>query len=592
MNKRHFTVVIGSKEHGLYVSSTPSSAAKKVVSKLCSSNKSKKVEFYLREITQGSKKKTYGPYLGEMKKLKTPIELKGRIIRYETIVHLKKNMKGGLYKCADNKKIIGELCVDDESGKYLGKLKCEIECYEEKLSLELNAWRELFAWSADNLPNNPIYCKGGSALGLEVLKTFLNKEPSKHNDYLGVNLLKHKFNDFIALNLIKDWDFTMIMSEEEKRRFIEKAEKLDIQNQGQTISILRYKKGLQIGDDYLLELSVKTEQLLSDLELPLTNLKFEVNSTNINLLFEIVVMFINDDINLHKMRENLNQLLNPIIVNGEDLVNSIENGLYVIKDSSKIETAGLSSNLLAIIDESLLSLRNNQNNQNNINPLTIKQFLITQISEPDRLFLRFFQKNLQKSKKITQFYLDNGIPLPNWLINEKVLKKILEKIYSFLDYLNLYINSKIIIPEELFNIAKDNSKKIKQIIREFIENMETLFININLTRLQNTKIDKNLIEKLIPIDTFLKLKKLSLDLRKNKENKIPEHIKKIKEEAKRKKLELGIINTEPKFDYSFYLPGGNGKYLDFLRYFLNNILENNKSINNNLRNNNSFFYYL
>ena len=54
MNKRHFTVVIGSKEHGLYVSSTPSSAAKKAVSKLCASNKSKKVEFYLREITQGS----------------------------------------------------------------------------------------------------------------------------------------------------------------------------------------------------------------------------------------------------------------------------------------------------------------------------------------------------------------------------------------------------------------------------------------------------------------------------------------------------------------------------------------------------------
>jgi hypothetical protein len=99
MDKRHFTVVEKSgKEHGLYVSSTPSSAAKKAVSKLCSSNKSKKVEFYLREITQGSNKKTYGPYVGEMKKLKTPIELKGRVIRYETIVHLKKvkkSMKGG-----------------------------------------------------------------------------------------------------------------------------------------------------------------------------------------------------------------------------------------------------------------------------------------------------------------------------------------------------------------------------------------------------------------------------------------------------------------------------------------------------------------
>jgi len=93
MDKRHFTVVIGSKEHGLYISSKPSSAAKKVVSKLCASNKSKKVEFSLREITQGSKKKTYGPYVGEMKKLKKPIELKGRIIRYDIKVHLKKRKR-------------------------------------------------------------------------------------------------------------------------------------------------------------------------------------------------------------------------------------------------------------------------------------------------------------------------------------------------------------------------------------------------------------------------------------------------------------------------------------------------------------------
>jgi len=59
-SKRHFTVVMGDKEHGLYVSSTPSSAARKAVTKLCASNKSKKVEFHIREITQGSKKKTYG----------------------------------------------------------------------------------------------------------------------------------------------------------------------------------------------------------------------------------------------------------------------------------------------------------------------------------------------------------------------------------------------------------------------------------------------------------------------------------------------------------------------------------------------------
>ena len=87
-SKRHFTVVMGGKEHGLYVSSTPSSAARKAVTKLCTANKSKKVEFYMREITQDSKKKTYGPYEGYIEKLKEPIELKGRVIKYKPVAKL------------------------------------------------------------------------------------------------------------------------------------------------------------------------------------------------------------------------------------------------------------------------------------------------------------------------------------------------------------------------------------------------------------------------------------------------------------------------------------------------------------------------
>ena len=101
-SKRHFTVVMGGKEHGLYVSSTPSSAAKKAVTKLCAANKSKKVEFEIREITQGSKKKTYGPYEGHIEKLKEPIELKGRVIKYKPVAKLsgksgvkKGGMRGG-----------------------------------------------------------------------------------------------------------------------------------------------------------------------------------------------------------------------------------------------------------------------------------------------------------------------------------------------------------------------------------------------------------------------------------------------------------------------------------------------------------------
>ena len=98
-SKRHFTAVIDSNEYGIYVSSTPSSAAKKVVSKLCANNKNKKVKFSIRETTRDSNKKVYGPYIGYMQKLDKPIELEGRVIRYKPIAKLKKKsrkMKGGV----------------------------------------------------------------------------------------------------------------------------------------------------------------------------------------------------------------------------------------------------------------------------------------------------------------------------------------------------------------------------------------------------------------------------------------------------------------------------------------------------------------
>ena len=636
MDKRHFTVVIGSKEHGLYVSSTPSSAAKKAVSKLCASNKSKKVEFCLREITQGSKKKTYGPYLGEMKKLKTPIELKGRIIRYETIVKLKKvknNMKGGLFKCADDTRKIKELCVDDESGKYEHKDECETYCLDQKLNTELTAWKSLFKWCLENLPNNPIYCKGGSALGLEVLKSILNKDPSK-------------YQDFLSLNLIKDWDFTVFMSEEDRERFIKHVTHKDLPDNlrfnvdGKKITMIRFNNALMIGDDYLLELSAKIDQTLDDLELPLTNLKFEVNSNNIGLFFEIVKIYVKNDIKLEKMLEILNELLNKILVNGVELVDSIENGLYTITDPRKISTAGLSDELLGIMDKSVgisnrapngysnnrgsnnsapIGYSNNRGSNNrslnniglngysnnrvstnigpnrysnnrgsansvpikmeSINPLTMKQFLITQFSQPDRLFLRFFNKNVKKSIKIREFYENNGIPLPPWLIDERILEEILLKIDRFLDEFNKYIESQIEITEEFLNNPKPFFKK-------FIDKMDYLFKKINLSnlRLNNPLIDLRLVAKLIPMNIFEKLKEKSFEKREASNlaflDKIVNKSRRNLVEASKKKKR----NTDAKnFNYTIFLPTGekstgksnqnnvNHVYDHFLRTFLSKI---------------------
>jgi hypothetical protein len=70
------------------------------VSKLCATDKKKKVEFCLREITQGSKKKTYGPYLGHIEKLKKKIELQGRVIEHLPVALLKPKIsskKGGVF---------------------------------------------------------------------------------------------------------------------------------------------------------------------------------------------------------------------------------------------------------------------------------------------------------------------------------------------------------------------------------------------------------------------------------------------------------------------------------------------------------------
>lgn len=93
--KRHFTAVVGNKEQGLYNSYNPSSAARKAVSKLCADDKKRQVEFYIRETTQDSNKKTYGPYLGYVKKLKEPIQLEGRVIKYAPVAKLSKNVEEG-----------------------------------------------------------------------------------------------------------------------------------------------------------------------------------------------------------------------------------------------------------------------------------------------------------------------------------------------------------------------------------------------------------------------------------------------------------------------------------------------------------------
>ena len=119
-SKRNFTTVIGNKEQGTYVSSSPSSAARKAVSKLCADDKKRKIQFSIREITQGSKKKTYGPYIGFLEKLE------GRIIRYKPVAKLDK--KGGKIFGRGNKNFIFQSNLNSKI-----KQKGGINCVNERV---------------------------------------------------------------------------------------------------------------------------------------------------------------------------------------------------------------------------------------------------------------------------------------------------------------------------------------------------------------------------------------------------------------------------------------------------------------------------
>ena len=468
------------------------------------------------------------------------ISYQEKYLKYKNKYLKLKDLIGGEnnYTCFLKNRTIDNLCVLDAEGRFNSKDQCELFCLEAKLNEEFNAWRQLFIWSSETFRDVDIYCKGGSALGLLVLKTILDKDRSK-------------YNEFKALKLIKDWDFTVNMTEVQKEQFITEAQRLGIENQGETLAILRFNKGLLLGEDYLLELSIKTSQELYDLELPLTNLKFLVNSVNIELFFQIVKMYVKKQEDLNIMSRNLNILLTTIQVNGIEQVDSIQNGLYTIRDPVKLSTAGLDPQLLEIMDQ--IPFQSNDL----INPLTMKQFLITQLCEPDRLFLRFLGKNIIKSQKITRFFQANDIRLPYWLINESILDEINRKILIFLTNLNHYIESRITF---------EGPKTSKKLLMTFIDEMNILFENVNLARIKLTDSNSQLLKCLVPWIFFQQMKEDTIQTKRSATEAFLRTPKGQQLTPTQQEERRTIF-----YKYTTSIPTNETKYGQFLKYVMNRL---------------------
>jgi len=223
---------MNSKEHGLYSSSTPSSAARKAVSKLCADNKNKKVEFSIRETTQNSNKKVYGPYLGFMQKLDKPVELEGRVIRYKPIVKLNKkvnkmkdgglrrnNQIGGSLKVGDRVKslikiMIGKLISEGKENIYivkkifpknLGTILIQHIDGGSDICLNIDKVEKIESDSASSAASAPL-TESENKIWEELLSHVTNE--NKNNDDWFI--IKNDYGDYVKVKKNGKSDFVMI----------------------------------------------------------------------------------------------------------------------------------------------------------------------------------------------------------------------------------------------------------------------------------------------------------------------------------------------------------------------------------------------
>jgi hypothetical protein len=308
--------------------------------------------------------------------------------------------------------------------------------YFNRLDLESERWINFFN---EILSNNlgKIYCKGGSVLGLYCYS--INTE-EKNNNYIQ--------------QLIKDFDFTIYTDDNDTNNIIKKIESIGnkyyLFNEAQTMTILRFKFPTYRNEDVFYECSVKKKKnLYNDYELPLTNMKIEINNKKtLNDLFTVMKSNYNNTFYTEKIKDKVTDLI--------IIIDKSENGLLKI-ESKKI-------NAPELLTEIIESVTENTNEQ---------FFLYNHVQEIDRLFYRLFEKNIVKSNKIKAMFpkLENE----KWLINNEHIISLVDKFIGkskqillplLINFIKNFINIQIIKQTKYNN--KDKNKDIRKIIEENI----------------------------------------------------------------------------------------------------------------------------
>jgi hypothetical protein len=204
---------------------------------------------------------------------------------------------------------------------------------------------------------------------------------------------------------------------------------------------------------------------------------------NLNLFFDLTRYFSNIlPMDLHLLKYTLDKLSEGKTLGS--LGNyQFRHGLFYLNNEHEIDKAGLDDRIISLMDIPI----------DPYNGPSIKQFLITQMREPDRLFNRFMNKNLQKSRKIVKLFTEFRIDIPDWLFSERNIEILTTIINTFLDRINEYV-------EHTFNSIVEKDITNKQKMKAFYIEIDKFINNINLGRIDKSVIEKNrdLILKLFP----------------------------------------------------------------------------------------------
>jgi len=366
-----------------------------------------------------------------------------------------------------------EICSSNSKGYYNSKSSCMNDCENRYIKYNLkkaNIFSETTIFSNFIYTllskNYEVYLKGGTVLGLYILKLLYDKYG---DDY---TVFEKHFNELLKLDLIKDWDFTAythtnIDNNLEKELAII-AKKNHLVRRGKTFILYQTEYPIKIKDAALFEISIMEDEIYSNLELPLTTIKIKINKKNLNHIFMFAKCFysykvknipIDTDIIKH-MTSKLNFYIYPN-----------KNGLFSInKDNYNV--GSLNKNIVEYIHKF----------SHNIDK---EQFLITHIQEPNRIFYRLLEKNIPKVDKIITFLKKYDLPSEqSWLFDSKNLEKLISTFISNL-------GDKII---DIFN-KQSNPIDGLNAVSEFLDGIN--FKRIEIEYPNTGEKGKNLIKKLL-----------------------------------------------------------------------------------------------